>query len=260
LKIVVERSIRDRLETFLEYLKNRAQSNEHEANRDLIADFVDKFLVYEIKRVANDDDTTEEEIEIPSSALIDPLFETRDKVIDGFDSILRKMGATDHDFSQYRESGRTQTKAPPSTENQSSTDSSTSTERKPRNGNGHKSEKIRDLSDDERDILKSQFLSANGCFGYRECTQKLKPLMGLDIAIFQVTGFISYLHRAVASGEILLGDLAGYLQFLRDKYPDLAKQYSSEKYTKIRNRRDQQQTGTQQQSYRPVFNNMRRHA
>lgn len=249
MKIVVDRSVKDQLQEFLEYLKQRATHEDHEANRDLIADFVDKFMVFELKRVANEDDVVQEEIEIPNEILIDPMKEAKARLVESFDEYLKKLGASDGDLQTVQSGPSHHT-----------TVSRPSNSAGPRSGNGHKREKVRDLSDDERNLLRTQFMSHNGQFLYKDCTEKLKPMMGSEIAIWQVTGFVSYLHAEVARGRLALVDLPAYLAFLKDKYPDLSKRYDSTKYQELRAKNAQvnQSVAPQGTSSRPVFSNMRK--
>lgn len=241
MKIVVERSIRDKLQDFFSYLKKRATEDDHKDNRDLIADFVDKVLVFEIKRLANEDSTIEEQIEIPDNVMVEPLLKAKSKLNSAFDEYLKKLGA-DVDQSVEEEP-----KEEPLTQTKSQTNSETV-----RNGNGHKIEKVRDLDDNEKDILRTEFMAFNGQFLYKDCSKNLKPRMGSDIAIWQVTGFISYLHAEVARGNIILEDLPKYLEFLKEKYPSLSKQYDSPKFQQLRAQKTVAQSVTQTPA-RPSF-------
>lgn len=89
----------------------------------------------------------------------------------------------------------------------------------PRNGNGHKSEKIRSLNDVEKDILRDAFVSHDGRFLYKDCTTDLMPLMGSDITVWQVSGFLSQIHVEVYKGLIQLQNPEEYFQFMAEKYP-----------------------------------------
>jgi hypothetical protein len=79
--------------------------------------------------------------------------------------------------------------------------------RRNRVGNGHKKEKVRNLFNHERDYLRSAFLLRGGMLNEDDCLG-LKANMAAEVAIFQITGFISYLHREVAQGKIHLNDQA----------------------------------------------------
>lgn len=237
MRIVVERSVKDKLQDFFSYLKKRATEDDHKENRDLIADFVDKVLVFEIKRLANEDSTIEEQIEIPDSVMVEPLLKAKSRLNSAFDEYLKKLGAG----TDLEEEENPVVEKVPEAKSESV-----------RNGNGHKIEKVRDLNDQEKDILRSEFLSSNGQFLYKDCSKNLKPRMGMDIAIWQVTGFISYLHAEVARGNIDLPNLPQYLEFLKEKYPSLSKQYDSPKFQELRAQKTVAQAVTQTPA-KPAF-------
>lgn len=250
MKIVVERSVKDKLQDFFGYLKTRATDKDHEDNRDLIADFVDKVLVFEIKRLANEDKTIEEQIEIPDSVMVEPLLKAKSKLNSAFDEYLKKLGASEEIIESASDSD-----PEPVHESETEPVHESETESEPtssvRNGNGHKKEKARDLNDNEKNYLRSEFISHNGQFIYKDCTKELKPQMGSDIAIWQVTGFISYLHREVAAGQLDLPNLPQYLDFLKDKYPSMAARYESQKFQQLRAQKTVAQSVTQ--PARPQF-------
>ena len=109
--------------------------------------------------------------------------------------------------------------------------------RRNRVGNGHKSDKQIDLIDDDRAIMKREFQESNGQLPLGDCSRIL-ALLRPRIAPFQVVGYISYLHRAVASGLTRLRDLETYLQWMREKYPRGWEQYNSDRYINLRQRND----------------------
>jgi hypothetical protein len=92
---------------------------------------------------------------------------------------------------------------------------------KKRMGNGHKSEKKRDLRDSERNLIKNfLFIPKNGQIDNDDCVvfkNMIKDELD-DIAIFQVTGFVSVLHTDVASGSLMVNDLVAYESWMRTKY------------------------------------------
>lgn len=246
MKITVERSVKDRLDGFFAWLKNAAQSDDHEQHKDLIADFVDKVLVFELKRQANDTGTYTEEIEIPKSVLIDPLIRMK-KALDkhsseAFDDYLKKLGHTGTVSAPAPvqtppapvQTPPAPTQTAPAPQTVPSTGISVAGRPSgPRNGNGHKSEKTRDLHDRERDGMRNWFISKNGQIADDDCVE-FKNGMAADVAIFQVTGFISYLHRDVACGRTQLSDLAAYEKWMHDKYGKLWAQYNDPKYVQSR--------------------------
>jgi hypothetical protein len=102
-----------------------------------------------------------------------------------------------------------------------------------RTGKGHKSEMIRKLHDSERDCIRRTFLIKNGQIEEDDCV-RIKPYMGNDVAIFQVTGFVSYLHRDVALGRTQVRDLPAYKEWMRTKYSGLFVQYNNPRFTEAR--------------------------
>lgn len=100
-------------------------------------------------------------------------------------------------------------------------------------GNGHKSEMVRKLNDQERDLIRSVFIAKNGQIEEDDCVT-IKPSLGEDIAIFQITGFVSYLHRDVAIARTQLRDLTAYKTWMANKYAGLWTQYNSDKVRRLR--------------------------
>jgi len=107
-----------------------------------------------------------------------------------------------------------------------------------RTGNGHTPEFKRKLNDTERAFFRSSFLRKDGRFEEDGCVT-LKSGVHEDVAIFQVTGFISYLHREVAQGRIELRDLHAYLNWMHTKYEGLWSQYNNPRFTAVRLRNQQ---------------------
>jgi len=102
-----------------------------------------------------------------------------------------------------------------------------------RTGNGHTSEFVRKLKDPERNFFRSAFMGKDGLIQEDDCNVLLS---GVDdeITIWQVTGFISYLHRQVAQGLIQLRNLPAYLEWMQTKYEGLWTQYNSNRFTSVR--------------------------
>lgn len=99
--------------------------------------------------------------------------------------------------------------------------------------NGHKIEKVRDLLDSERDVLRGEFFRKNGITNEDDCVRLLDDRMGIQVAIFQVTGFFTYLHAEVAKGKIVLNDMPAYLRHLSSMRALYAR-YNSPKYIAMR--------------------------
>lgn len=100
-------------------------------------------------------------------------------------------------------------------------------------GNGHVSEMTRKITEPERVWLKNKFLMKNGQIENDDCVG-FKAEMSDTIAIFQITGYISVLHRYVALGRLQLQDLSQYLDWMHIKYKGLWNQYTSERFRTAR--------------------------
>lgn len=103
-----------------------------------------------------------------------------------------------------------------------------------RNGNGHRSEMVRKLNDSERAWLKNKFLQKNGQIANDDCVAFKGQIISDTIAIFQITGYISVLHRYVAMGRLELRDLPEYLRWMHEKYRGLWVQYNNQRFTEVR--------------------------
>jgi hypothetical protein len=104
-----------------------------------------------------------------------------------------------------------------------------------RTGNGHKSTMVRKLNDQERNFFRSSFLRKNGEIEEDDCVA-MKAGVANEVAIFQVTGFISYLHRDVALGRTQVRDLPAYKEWMRTKYGALWAQFNNPRFTEVRHR------------------------
>jgi hypothetical protein len=82
----------------------------------------------------------------------------------------------------------------------------------PKSGNGHKIEKVDALEDWEKDLIRNEFIKLNGEI-LRDTCLEIKKKLSKDTAIFQVTGFVSLLHKYVLEGKLLLPSLEHYHHF-----------------------------------------------
>jgi hypothetical protein len=119
--------------------------------------------------------------------------------------------------------------------------------------NGHKSNKERELIEQERAYIKSIFMSLSGCLNAssKMCsflcnklnetkesirlTQKIPGILA-DLSVFQVTGYVSVLHRHIAKGTLDLESSEKrdrYLSWMQSRYKLWAR-YNSEKYRHYR--------------------------
>ena len=124
--------------------------------------------------------------------------------------------------------------SPPVSPSQPLTHNTFEQPQKVRNGNGHHSEMVRKLNEGERAQLKNKFLSKNGQIANDDCVIFKGQMISDCIAIFQITGYISVLHRYVAMGRLKLRDLNAYKEWMHAKYKGLWNQYTSERFSKVR--------------------------
>jgi len=238
------------LNTFFDYLKIRAADPVHEDNVDLIADFIDKVLVVELKRLANEQETITQNLDIPDQAmqpLIAPMIEPYLRAKAQFDSLWAKISGgalpiTNPPPTLNEYSGSTQPTVPTHEEDEElrkyleilPEPHQTTTMPTPvkRTGNGHKSKKVRSLLDAEKDTIRAEFVAINGQIAEDAC-KPIHSKMDPEISIFQVTGFVTYLHSKVAAGALQLKDLSAYVEFLKG-HRKLWATYDSPKYRALR--------------------------
>lgn len=101
-----------------------------------------------------------------------------------------------------------------------------------KSGNGHKKAKIRDLTESERNVIRSDFITVNGQIEEDAC-HKIKEKLDPVVSIFQITGIIVQLHREVAIGKIKMVNMRSYKRFIR-KHRQRWATYNSDKYKKMR--------------------------
>lgn len=102
-------------------------------------------------------------------------------------------------------------------------------------GNGHKVEKINPLEEWEKDLIRSEFIKLNGEI-LRDTCLEIKKKLNKNTAIFQVTGFVSLLHKYVLKGELNLPSLGHYHYFQHlKKYgeQEYKNQFQSGKKTRV---------------------------
>lgn len=207
------------LEAFFEFLKKRATDAVHEDHVDMIADFVDKFLVVEMKRLVNDKETYEDQVEIPDD-VIERIVEARIKARGLAPKKEESLAPKDSS------SGLAHTAPAPA--------------KVKRSGNGHQKLKQRDLYDSEKDLIRTEFLMLNGQIHEDACKPIHKVIAdglaahnGVPISIAQVTGFVTYLHGKVAEGVLAVRDHDAYLKQLMGHRARWAL-YNSDKYKALR--------------------------
>ena len=69
---------------------------------------------------------------------------------------------------------------------------------KKRLGNGHKAVKVRDLNAHEKKLIRTHlFLPKNGHLKLNDCVDFKRRFNWNDVSIFQITGYVSVLHRTI---------------------------------------------------------------
>jgi hypothetical protein len=267
MKVDVDYDMKGRVHSFFEWIKERVSAPEHAASGDVIADFIDKFLVVEMKRLETAHDIRTACLTVPDSA-VEALVQERtrvmvaaamvnvkdqiDKVFTGRLQAAPKAGVTSEgNMFPIGNGGKPVKVAAPRTlgaDGVTSIPAATQAEpvqttlpvvpaSKPvvadgrptkgslvpsvipgkttqdlttkRNGNGHLVLKKRGLSDTEKDTIRAQFMARNGEIDDDACLP-IHKMMGAEVSIMQVVGFIAYLHKQVGEGKITLSDLASY--------------------------------------------------
>ena len=250
MKVIASIPVAQPIETFLSFLKDRAADPIHESNGDVIADFIDRFLVVEMKRLENDKSLVQTEVEIPDDLVTKPL-EAANRQLDTYKLIIKKyvgaIGDLQTDCMGFLKTAGIDNTAPVIVRDMKLAEINkvevadlkpedlfrTPAERVAvRNGNGHRSTMVRKLFDDERDIIRAQFLKLNGQIHEDACLP-IKNLLGSEVAIFQVTGFISLLHTYAAMGRLQVNDFPAYENWMKTQRKIWAR-YSSPKYQALR--------------------------
>ena len=247
MKVTIKESIPKMLETFLSYLTKRAADPIHENSRDMIADFVEQFIVVEMK-LPDTEQPYDREIEVSDDVYKKPL-ELAQKQVEVYKTFLNKVLKAQESIAltarEFLNKGVSQDvfsldsteaqinvidKALAKEDVQDIVTTPSAAEK--RNGNGHKSLKVRDLTNGEKDIIRAMFVDINGEITEDAC----KPIHArLDpvVSIAQVTGRVSYHHNQVASGQLQVNDLQKYLTFIQS-HRDLWATYNSPKYQALR--------------------------
>jgi len=106
-----------------------------------------------------------------------------------------------------------------------------------RSGNGHKIAKVRSLSDHEKDRIRKFFQAVNGEIRPDSCRRLWESMTqepdSKDISVFQVTGFVTYMHSEVMGGLASVRDLPRYMAYLQS-HREMWLKYNSPKYAAMR--------------------------
>ena len=229
----IDCSVKDHIEAFMEYLKKRAIDKAHEKNGDTIADFIEKFIVVELKRLAQKDEYFPSDVELPDNLFLDPLREAKKKMDDIFTGFFQPTGTVSSKKAPAPATPPDLDKALKDLERPVPLTPDPAVVPKKRNGNGHAKNKVRSLLDGEKDSIRTEFLSLNGQIDEDACVRIKTNKMPPEVSIFQVTGFVTFLHLKVASGEFNVRDPNAYITFLQS-HRDMWARYNSPKYAALR--------------------------
>lgn len=183
-----------RLENLISYIKDRAEDPIHKDHRQAIADFLDTFVISELKGCEKSD---------PSQV----------------QSYQKKTVRVPYAGTKVEGSIPNVTPVPAIP--------------KPRNGNGHLSLKKRKLTDNEKDHMRSFFRSKNGIFKEDDLVRFREKNLDPEVSIFQVTGFMTLVHKDIAAGRFSVPNMGAYLEWMRGQRRLYAR-YNSPKYQRLR--------------------------
>lgn len=208
------------LEDLGRLIAERAQAEEYKGIRDTIADFIDRFLIEEIKAALASGAVITEEVEVPESILQ----EIADRMRPAPVPVLPRTLDEELPSVEAAEACMTPPTLPEG--------------RKKRVGNGHKSTKVRPLSPEEKDGIREFFMGKDGCTEDDDAVRYRKERCPEEISPFQISGFLSYLHAEVADGRTALKNLGAYEEWMRGKYDGVHKEmwarYSSPRFVECR--------------------------
>jgi hypothetical protein len=94
----------------------------------------------------------------------------------------------------------------------------------------------RPLTEKEEALIKREFIALNGIFEplKKDCT-RIKNLLGEEVSVFQVSGYVTKLHKLAREGTLELSDRRAYLATLRSHRKHWLT-YQGEKYEEMRAR------------------------
>jgi len=192
------------LKDFQYYLLKKAFS-ENTEKRDLILEFVDKVLLVEIKKSQPDKASS---LKVKRKIIQIPSLEKAKA------PSLEKTKAP----SLEKTKKRVVFKATPSgLEKRPGLEEYKPVITRNRSGNGHKKAKTRKLYDWEKNIIRFEFIKLNGQIHEDACLE-IKNRLGKEVSIFQVTGFVTLLHKYVSLGKLRLPDMTSYVIHLKQKH------------------------------------------
>ena len=100
--------------------------------------------------------------------------------------------------------------------------------------NKHEALYRRPLTPQEETVIKVEFLKLNGVFEplRKDCT-RIKNLLGDEVSVFQVSGYVTRLHKMAVAGDLEMRDRRAYLATLRSHRKHWLT-YEGEKYDEMR--------------------------
>lgn len=250
MKIELERSVRDKVDGFFDWLEEQVNKGTYTHEAELISDFTDRIIVPALTALKSKDEKFMETIEVPKDIFVGPISQIQAQVNKSFTDMFNDLGAAPQTPAPTSKP-EPEPEVQPETESKPEVQPATMPQTAPdqtRNGNGHKSTKKRDLSGAEKDAIRAHFIGADGIIEEDDLV-RLKPTFprGDELSIFQLNGFVSYLHRKIAYGNrriIDRIDMNRYMEWMK-KQVKLWAQYNSPKYETYRRKAAQQAAQTQ---------------
>ena len=272
MEFTVQKSAKDSLISLAGWVKKKAEDPVHENNRDLIADFLEKVVVVELKKLTDKDEVRDVKVDIPDDELPkrgpDPAV-LINKVMGALASELKDEDGNPlavRDIAEALANGTIPTPATPAQSEPKwmdefrgllkaerkiqavklyrtetgcglkeaidfydrlkeqmkngevnpapvSAPASTTPSTNKFSGNNHSCGKKRRLTDQERDFITSVFDKKNGNLDEKDCSD-IADHLGLSVngkTPWQVTGYVSELHRRVADGRHTVPDKSKYV-------------------------------------------------
>ena len=217
MEFTIKKSSKDSLVQFVEWIKDRAKDPLHENNKDIIADFLEKVVVVELKKLENDPTEFDSKIDIPDDLIPrqGPDANTLIRKVVGVlvEEMMDKDGnpldlneILNLDSTKEVEDKSTTVEDEESAEPLGEVLTGKEEKGSIRTGNNHKKGKKRPLNDCERTYITQVFLSKNGVLADKDCTEIAKHL-GISAegkTPWQVTGLVSELCRQVNEGKLKL--------------------------------------------------------
>ena len=204
--MLVTVQLSERLTKMYGYLVKKATQNPDKA--DVIMAFVDKFLIAEIKESKKTNQTVTMNVSY-KNVQVTPVQSEKPRL-----EVVRKPVSLENTPWQSGKSSLVKQMS-------LSLGDGKSMITRNRIGNGHEVAKKCKLFDWEKNYIRSQFINLNGIIKEDFCLP-IHEKLGDEVSIFQVTGFVTLLHKYVREGELVLPDMNAYWSHINTKSKKVA--------------------------------------